>query len=98
MNEERAKSLAEQSRKGQDSRDLLANPAFTTLLDDVEDAYNTIIKGLGPDESDNFSHIASKKDALRDIRLTLTTLDAQGEKADLELSGDKPKKRFGGLL
>jgi hypothetical protein len=78
------------------ARELMANGYLVELLDEVKSAYNTLITEMGPDETDNFSHMASKKDALRDIIATLSGLEKIGENADLELSGKKRKKR--GLL
>jgi Mrp family chromosome partitioning ATPase len=96
LDEKRIKVLTETSEKGMQARELMANGYLVEFLDEVKSAYNTLIVEMGPDETDNFSHIASKKDALRDIIVTLTALDKTGEKADLELSGKKRKKR--GLL
>jgi hypothetical protein len=96
MDETKAAELGDASRKGQESRDLLANGFFKELLDKLEDGYNAILSEMGPGETDNFSHIASKKDTLRDLLVTLKNLDAKGVHADLELSGKKRKKK--GLL
>ena len=96
MDENRAKELGDVSRKGQESREILANAFFLGILTDLEDGYNAILSEMGPNETDNFSHIVSKKDTLRDILVTLKTLDSKGSNADLELSGKKRKKR--GLL
>jgi hypothetical protein len=96
MTEKRAKELTEVSEKGMKARDLLASGYLVEILEEVRSAYNQLIIEMGPNETDNFSHIVSKKDALRDIQNTLTAMDRAGEKADLELSGKKRKKR--GLL
>ena len=96
MDEKRINELTAASEKGMRARELLANGYLVEMLDEVKSAYNTLITEMGPDETDNFSHIASKKDALRDILGTLNALDKTGENADLELSGKKRKKR--GLL
>jgi hypothetical protein len=96
MTEKRAKELTEVSEKGMKARDLLASGYLVEILEEVRSAYNQLIIEMGPNEADNFSHIVSKKDALRDIQNTLIAMDRAGEKADLELSGKKRKKR--GLL
>jgi Mrp family chromosome partitioning ATPase len=96
MEEKKAKALTEKSESGMKARELMANGYLVEFIDEVKSAYNTLIMEMGPDDTDNFSHIASKKDALRDILNTLSSLDKAGEQADLELSGKKRKKR--GLL
>ena len=96
MDENRAKVLTEASEKGMKARELMASGYLVELLDEVKSAYNQLIIEMGPNEPEHFSHIVSKKDALRDILVTLNALDKTGENADLELSGKKRKKR--GLL
>ena len=96
LDETKVKVLTEASEKGMKARELLSSGYLVEILDEVKSAYNTLITEMGPDETDNFSHMASKKDALRDILGTLNALDKTGENADLELSGKKRKKR--GLL
>ena len=96
LDDKKIETLTEASEKGMKARELLASGYLVEILDEVRSAYNTLITEMGPNETDEFSHMASKKDALRDIYGTLSGLDKIGENADLELSGKKRKKR--GLL
>jgi len=93
---EEMEKLGETSRKGQEARDLVSNLFLQQTLEEVLGAYNQIINELGPAETEKFSHYASKKDAIRDVRITLQALDKKGQDADLLLAGKAPKKR--GLL
>lgn len=82
----------EEARKGQEARDIINNPYFMELLQDLHNGYEQLVNSLNPTESEQFTFYQTKKDALRDIRVNLEQQVKRGEEAEKLLTG-APKKR-----